>query len=117
MAAAGAAAVSGRTAAFGGWADSAPVLAAVHDRRFGDSRAFGAAAVRYGLRVLPISGDMGRLWYHGLRETLARAAGLVVGLTTAPSSDYARGLARNVGYHRIFRGDHYYAAARFAVTA
>ena len=112
MAAAGATvAVSGRTAAFAaaGWENSAPVLAVVHDRRFDDSYAFGDAAARYGLRVLPISGDMGRLWYRGLRETLERAGGLVAGLTTAPSADYARSLARDAGYHRIFRGDHYYA--------
>ncbi len=56
--------------------------AVLTDERFAQSRAFGAAGERLGIRRLAMDGDITSIWYRELDPLWRRGPSFVAGLTT-----------------------------------
>ena len=82
------------------------ITAVVFDERVAACRDFADEAVRYGADALTMQGDVTELWYRDLRSRLTVSPTIIAGLTQEPAAHCLRSLARDVGYHQIYRGDH-----------
>lgn len=86
---------------------------AVFDERFEESRAFAGEMNRRGVITSSIQGDVAKLWYEDLRDSLRETRRPVAGLTERVTLFCLEELARDVGMKVFFRVDHLVEKATF----
>ena len=80
-----------------------PSPLALADARFAESRAFAAAAVSSGSRVVWTEGDVTDLWYRELDLLWRRERASLTGMTTRAPLFYLERLAMDRGLRVVFR--------------
>ena len=83
-----------------------PFYRVFYDERYEDSRVFAGEARNMGAVTTAITGDVGELWYGGLRKQLSEQSGMIAGLTTETDAFLIELLSHDVFYHQVFRGEH-----------
>ena len=69
----------------------------VYNEWFPQARAFADGLAAQGLRVFPVAGDAGRLWYDELRALVRQGHRQIAGLTTHTDLLILETLARDTG--------------------
>jgi hypothetical protein len=69
----------------------------VYNEWFLHARSFAAGLAAQGVRVLPVAGDAGRLWYDTLRALVSRGQRRIAGVTTHTDLLILETLARDTG--------------------
>lgn len=105
--------VASRVAA--GMADpQSPRLAGTvfHDDRVRDCTVFADYASKAGAAIRSVGDEFTARAYEALKHVLARESGIIAGLTPEPMAFLFEVMARDVGRHQAFRGDHYYSGGK-----
>ena len=82
------------------------------DDRVRDCAIFADYAGKAGAATRSVGDDFTALEYGALKTELARESGIVAGLTPEPMAFLFEVMARDVGRHQAFRGDHYYSGGK-----
>ena len=102
-------AVSQATGAVLGGAESRPKPAldlVLHDARFADAVLFADTARQAGVTALPTHGDLGALWFGGLRDDLGAMVRRVAGMGRYSDFWIMRQLAADKGLTLKFQAEH-----------
>jgi hypothetical protein len=78
----------------------------LHDDRFSDARTFADAARRAGVVALPTHGDLGALWFGGLRDDLGAMVKRVAGMGRHSDFWIMQQLAADRGLALKFHAEH-----------
>ena len=79
------------------------------DGRIRDCAVFADHAGKAGAATRSVGDDITARAYEALKPALARESGIVAGLTPEPMAFLFEVMARDVGRHPAFRGEHYYS--------
>ncbi len=82
------------------------------DDRVHDCTAFADYASKSGAATRSVGDDITALAYEALKPAMARESGIIAGLTPEPMAFLFEVMARDVGRHPAFRGDHYYSRGK-----
>ena len=82
------------------------------DDRVRDCTIFADCARKAGAATRAVGYDITARAYEALKPVLARESGIVAGLTPEPMAFLFEVMARDVGRHPAFRGDHYYSGGK-----
>ena len=82
-----------------------PIRTVVFDERIELSRQYAADAQAAGADALAFRGDIGALWYDGLRDRMQSSPIIIAGLTLEPAAIEMRSYARDVEYREIVRSN------------
>lgn len=78
------------------------------DDRVRDCAVFADYAGKTGAAIRSVGDDFTAPEYEALKTALARKSGIIAGLTPEPMAFLFEVMARDVGRHQAFRGEHYY---------
>ena len=82
------------------------------DDRVPDCAVFADYACKAGAVTRSVGDDFTARAYEALKSALAREPGIIAGLTPEPMAFLLEVMARDVGRHQAFRGDHYYSGGK-----
>lgn len=82
------------------------------DDRVRDCTVFADHAGKAGAAIRAVGDDITARAYEALKLVLTRESGIVAGLTPEPMAFLFEVMARDVGHHQAFRGEHYYAGGK-----
>ena len=82
------------------------------DDRVRDCTVFADQAGKAGAATHSVGDDITARAYEALKPVLARQSGIVAGLTPGPMAFLFEVMARDVGRHPAFRGEHYYSGGK-----
>lgn len=82
------------------------------DDRVRDCAVFADYAGKAGAAIHSVGDDFTAPEYEALKTALARTSGTIAGLTPEPMAFLFEVMARDVGRHQAFRGDHYYTGGK-----
>lgn len=82
------------------------------DDRVRDCTVFADHAGKAGAATGSVGDDFTARAYEALKTALARESGIIAGLTPEPMAFLFEVMARDVGRHQVFRGDHYYSGGK-----
>ena len=82
------------------------------DDRVRDCAVFADYAGKAGAAIHSVGDDFTAPEYEALKTALTRKSGIIAGLTPGPMAFLFEVMARDVGQHQAFRGDHYYSGGK-----
>ena len=82
------------------------------DDRVRDCTVFADYASKAGAATRSVGDEFTARAYEALKYALARESGIIAGLTPEPMAFLFEVMARDVGRHQAFRGDHYYSGGK-----
>ena len=82
------------------------------DDRVRDCTVFADFACKAGAEIRSVGDDFTAPEYEALKTALARESGIIAGLTPEPMAFLFEVMARDVGRHQAFHGDHYYSGGK-----
>ena len=82
------------------------------DDRIRDCTVFADYAGKAGAATRSVGDEITARAYEALKPALARESGIVAGLTPEPMAFLFEVMARDVGRHQAFRGEHYYSGGK-----
>lgn len=82
------------------------------DDRIRDCMVFADYAGKAGAGTFSVRDDITARAYEALKPALARESGIVAGPTPEPTAFLLEVMARDVGHHQAFCGDHYFSGGK-----